>query len=302
MLGTGGAALGMLLEDDDSQRRRGAAVAAVQRAVELGVRYFDTSPAYGGSLAERHLGAGLAALDPVIRAEIVVSTKVGTHPQRRGGYGAEDIRWSYENSREILGPIDIVFVHDPRSDEDMDTILAPGGAFEVLEELKAGGQIRALGLGVRRHRYLRRAIESGRADVILPSYDYHPIRQSLEPLLAVAAGAGVGVVNGSPYQAGLLAGIDLSAPVRRPSDGDLARARQIYAWCAAREVEVGALAVQFSLRQGRISSTLTGPRTVAEVEDSIRHATASIGEAIWEELADFLSTLQPPPVPGGEAQ
>jgi predicted amidohydrolase len=111
----------------------------------------------------------------------------------------------------------------------MDTILASGGAFEALEQLQSQGEIHGFGLGNRSHRYQRRVIDSGRASVILPSYDYHPIRQSLAPLLDIAGSADVAVVNGSPYQAGLLAGIDLDEAARRrsPDDADLLRARAI---------------------------------------------------------------------------
>ena len=300
-LGVGGH-LGLLRESDDPQERRAEAIRAVQRAVELGVRYFDTSPMYGAGESEQHLGAGLAALEKAVRAQLTVSTKVGTHPDRPHAYGADDVRWCYENSRALLGPIDIVFVHDPSSDADMATILGPGGALEVLEDLRARGEIRAIGLGNRTHRWQRQIIDSGRADVILPSYDYHPIRQSMAPLLDHARAAGVGVVNGSPYQAGLLAGIDLDAMAASQGENpDIERARQIDAWCRQRGIEVGALAVQFSLREPRIGATLVGPRTVAELEDNIRHATASIAEEQWEAFARFLTDLQPAPMPGGEA-
>ena len=214
-LGVGGF-LGLLLDPEATPAQcEEAGVEAVRRAVELGVRYFDTSPAYGNGLSEGHLGAGLAALDPQVRAGLTVSTKVGTHPERRYAYGADDVRWCFETSRERLGAIDVVLVHDPAADEHLDTILGPGGAFDALEELKAAGEIRAIGLGVRPHRFLRRAMESGRADVILPSYDYHLIRRSAAPLLAEAAAAGVGVINGSPYQSGLLAGVDLGREASR---------------------------------------------------------------------------------------
>ena len=56
----------------------------------------------------------------------------------------------------------------------------------------------ALGLGVRRHRFLRRVIDSGSCDAILPSYDYHPLRTSAGPLIEWAAARGVGVANASP--------------------------------------------------------------------------------------------------------
>ena len=303
-LGVGGF-LGLLLEPEATPAQcEEAGVEAVRRAVDLGVRYFDTSPAYGNGLSERHLAAGLAALHPEVRSGLTVSTKVGTHPERRYAYGADDVRWCFEGSREQLGAIDVVLVHDPASDEHIDTILGPGGAFDALEELKEAGEIRAIGIGVRQHRFLRRAMDSGRVDVILPSYDYHLIRRSAAPLLDEAEAAGVGVINGSPYQSGMLAGVDLDQEASRwrPGHPDLARARRIAAWCAERGLEVGAVAVQFSLREPRIDATLVGPRTAAEVESCLRHATAGLPEGIWEELEDFLAELEPPPEPGGEAR
>jgi D-threo-aldose 1-dehydrogenase len=300
-LGVGGF-IGALIDDTASDtQRQDAAIAAVNRAIDLGVRYFDTSPAYG--TAERYLGAALSTLATDVRDQLTVSTKVGTHPDRRNTYGADDVRWCYETSHGLLGRIDIVFVHDPVNDGHMDQILAAGGAFEALEELQAAGQIRGFGLGVRNHRFLRRAIDSGRADVILPSYDYHPIRRSLAPVLDAAATTGVAVVNGSPYQAGLLAGINLDEAAQRrpPNDADLARARAVVDWCRGRGVDVGALAVQFSLRDPRITATLVGPRTVDEVESGLRHATEALPEDVWADLEALLSDLQPPPAAGGEA-
>lgn len=301
-LGVGGY-IGNLTDDDASDTQcQDAAIAAVQRAIKLGVRYFDTSPAYGN--AERYLGAALATLDAQVRDSLTISTKVGTHPERRQQYGADDIRWSWDRSHDLLGRIDILFVHDPGQDAHVDTILGSGGAFDVLEELKAAGTIRGLGLGVRTHRFLTRVIESGRADVILPSYDYHPIRASLSPVLDAARAADVAVVNGSPYQAGLLAGIDLAEAARRrpPGDVDMARAQAIAAWCEQRDLDVGAVAVQYSLQESRIAATLVGPRTIDEVESGVRHATTPLPESTWDELAEFLRDLQPSPAPGGEAQ
>ncbi|MFH1571276.1 MAG: aldo/keto reductase, partial [Gemmatimonadota bacterium] len=282
-----------------------AAVEAVARAVELGVRYFDTSPAYGpDGAAERYLGRGLQHLPLATRSGLTVSTKVGTHPERRQQYDGDAVRWSFERSRELLGRIDVVYVHDPGSDAHLDQILGPGGAFEALEQLRAQGEIRALGLGVRNHRFLRRVIDSGRCDAILPSYDYHPLRTSAGPLIEWAAARGVGVANASPYNAGLLAGIDLDEAARRrpPHDVDLARARQLAAWCRQRRVDLGALAVQHSLRNPHIHTVLVGPRTAAEVASCVRHAETALAEEQWQEFSVFAADLQPPPAPGGEAQ
>ena len=122
------------------------------------------------------------------------------------------------------------------------------------------------------------------------SDEFHTLReQIIEGLLALtddagrAAAAGVVVVNGSPYQSGLLAGIDLDAAAANGSP-DIERARRIYAWCAERDIEVGAVAVQFSMRDPRIGATLVGPRTVAEIEENVRHG--GFGSAVLETLSD----------------
>jgi aryl-alcohol dehydrogenase-like predicted oxidoreductase len=280
-----------------------AAVETVRRAVDLGIRYFDTSPAYGDG--ERYLGLGLRALAAGERAGLRLSTKVGTHPERPQRYDRDSVRWSLERSLEVLGcgRIDIVHVHDPATDAHLDRILGPGGAVEALEELKEEGIVGGIGLGVRVHRFLRRAIDSGRFDAILPSYDYHPGRDSARPVIELAFARGVGVINGSPYNAGLLAGLNPeTANQRRGNPGaDVARAVRLWHWCRERGVDPGALAVQYSLRDERISATLVGPRTAAEVEGNLRHARAVLPEGIWEELDLFLARLGPAP-PGGEAQ
>ena len=69
-IGLGTAPLGGLFDAVDDE----TAHATVERAWELGVRYFDTAPLYGSGLAERRLGA---ALRDHPRGDFVVSTKVG---------------------------------------------------------------------------------------------------------------------------------------------------------------------------------------------------------------------------------
>ena len=66
-------------------------------------------------------------------------------------------------------------------------------------------------------------------------------------------------------------------------------------------MELGALAMQYSLRNERIAATLAGPRNVAEFEANLRHATPPLPPGIWGELDAFLATLGPAP-PGGEVE
>ena len=277
--------------------RERIAVETVRRAVDLGVTYFDTSPAYGPDCeAERHLGLGLRALPAPERARLRISTKTGTHPDRRHQYDGDSTRWTVDRSLATLfsDRIDLLLIHDPRDEDDMDAAIGPGGALEALEALKAEGTIGAIGLGVRTHQFLRRAIESGRFDAILTPYDYTLLRTSASTLIELAASRDVGVINGSPYAAGLLAGLDPDEAARRRtplSSEDLERARRLWRWCRDRDLDLGALAMQYSLRNPNIAATLAGPRTVEEVEANVRHATTSIPGSIWPEVDAFLASL-----------
>jgi len=310
--------LGMLYNPEDAEAgsfgavtqdraaREAAAEAAVRRAVSLGINYFDTAPMYGQGEAERLLGVGLKALSTAERQGLFVSSKVGAPPDRPKAYDQDSRRWSLERSLKKLHTdhLDIVYIHDPETDAHMDQMLGPGGAVAALEALKAQGVVGAIGLGVRIHRFLRRAIESGRFDAILPSYDYTPIRNSAGPVIDLAFKNQVGVVSASPYMAGLLAGLDPDqAAARRRNDipADLVRARALWRWAGERRLDLGAVAMQYSLRHPHISTVLVGPRDAGEVESNIRHATTRLPDDIWDELEAFVAELGPY-APGGEAQ
>ena len=220
-----------------------------------------------------------------------------------GRYDDEAVRASLAISQEALGReyLDIVFVHDPKSDAEVDRILASGGTAEAIEDLKASGTVGALGLGVGSHPLQRRCIEDGRFDVVLLPYDYGPARDSARSLIEFARERDVGVVNASPYLRGLLAGRDPAEQARYGGQDarDVERAAAVYAWCRERGIDVGALAVQFSTRNTGIGSTLVGSRDASEIVASFRHATAALRDGIWGEF-QLAAAQFPPASPGGE--
>lgn len=260
------------------------AVATAHRALERGINYIDTSPLYNDS--ERRLGI---ALQGVPRDHYYLSTKTGTHPERRGDYSWDGARWSVENSLRLLKTsyVDLLLVHDPI---DMAPVLAPRGALVALESLKEQGVIRAIGLGVREHHFHRQAIESGRFDAILTYRDYQPLRTTAADwLLPLAAHHDVGVINGSPFVQGLLCDEDpdVVAPRLRvkASQQELAGARRLYRFCRDRSIPVPALVIQFCLRQPLIATTLTGAKTPAELDQNLDGVEFPIPESAWSELA-----------------
>lgn len=278
-LGFGGVGVGGLYGPVDEE----TAIATVREAVARGINYVDTSPLYMES--ERRIGIALAG---GLREKVILSSKTGTHPERRGDFSWAGTLWSVENSLRLLKTdrLDLLLIHDP---EAMEPVLAPRGALEALESLKARGVIGAIGLGQRRHDFHRQAIESGRFDVILTYNDYHPLRTTAaDTLLPLAAGHDVGVLNGSPLAHGLLVGRDpdtMDERVRsRATERDFDAARRFYRWCRDHDLSMPGVVLQFCLRQPGIHCTLTGPMTTTELAENLESAATPLSDELWEEL------------------
>jgi len=280
-LGLGGAGLAESTTDDE-------AAAVVAHAMASGVNYIDTSPLYGES--ERRVGLALVG---GLREKIVLSTKTGTHPSRRGDYSRDATLWSIENSLKTLRTnwIDLALVHDPDS---MEPVLNPGGALDALEELKSQRVIRAIGLGQRFHAFHRMAIETGRIDAILTYSDYTPIRTTAADwLLPLAFQHDIGVINGSPMDHGLLTGEDpddlIRAGHRFASNQDALPAARLYHFCREHHISMAALVLQFPLRQSLLHTTLTGAKSIAELTANLNAIQSDLPDSIWSELNLYMN-------------
>lgn len=132
------------------------AIRLQNRAVDLGVTFFDSAPAYGKGRAETLLGKTLA---DVGRDKLVVSTKFGypfateaiekgreegRHREREQHWAPEHIRDEVEGSLERLGTdrIDLYQAHNVKLDAYRDDL------FATLEDLKTEGKIRAWGVAL----------------------------------------------------------------------------------------------------------------------------------------------------------
>jgi aryl-alcohol dehydrogenase-like predicted oxidoreductase len=266
-------------------------VAAVERALELGMNWLDTSPYYFES--EKRVGI---ALRGVPRERYYLSSKAGTHRERYLDYSADAVYWSVENSLKTIGVdyLDICLIHDPLP-EHLDQALDSCGAMEALVELKRQGVIRAIGIGVQSHESIRRAMDTGHLDMALTVNDYTLLRQTvLEGVCDYADACGVGVVNGAALAMGLLSGRDpgsIGTTWWSPPREEVAAAVRVYEWCRMQEVSILALALQFSLRQRRMASTLIGASSAKEVEECWAAANSPIAEEIWQGLGGLLDEI-----------
>ncbi|HET6478707.1 MAG TPA: aldo/keto reductase [Actinoplanes sp.] len=294
-LGIGLAPLGGLYEaSSDEQARQ-----TVERAWELGIRYFDVAPLYGNGLAETRTGPVLAAKP---RDEFALSTKVG-RLLRPGGADAQDIwaeatdltpvfdfsaegtRTSYAESlsRLHLDRADILHLHDP--DEHFEQ--AVGAALPVLVELRAQGRIGAVSAGMNQATMLAELVRTGLLDAVLLAGRYTLLDQSggVE-LLPLCAERGVSVIAAGVFNSGLLADPRPGATFDYvPADPALVeRALAVRSVCARHGVPLRAAAIQFPATHPAVASVLVGTRSAAEVDDAVRMAAVPIPAALWDDL------------------
>jgi D-threo-aldose 1-dehydrogenase len=306
--GLGTAGIGGLFErvDDD------AAHAVVERAWEHGVRVFDTAPLYGFGLSERRLGQVLATR---ARDEFLLSTKVGrllredAHPDPSQGFWKSDPRvapvfdFSYDGalrsldeSLERLGldRIDTVFVHDPDDHEQE----ALAGAYRALDRLRSEGMIRRVGAGMNQVEMLVRFARRARFDCFLVAGRYTLLDQTALPeLLPLCEERGIRVLIGGALNSGILAGPHpgVTFDYRPASPERLERARRIEAVCARHDVPLLAAALQFPHGHPAVESVLVGPRSVAELDQSVAMLARPIPRELWDELKS--ERLIPPDAP-----
>ncbi|BAL88182.1 putative aldo/keto reductase [Actinoplanes missouriensis 431] len=294
-LGLGLAPLGGLFEPvGDDQARR-----TVDRAWELGLRFFDVAPLYGNGLAERRGGAALADRP---RDAFTLSTKVG-RLLRRGGTDVQDIwaessdltpvfdfssdgvRRSYAESLSRLRTdrVDILHLHDP--DDHLDQAVAE--ALPALAELRDQGRIGAVSAGMNQAEALVRLVRTGLLDAVLLAGRYTLLDQSgAAELLPLCAERGVAVIAAGVFNSGLLADPRPGARYDYlPADAALVgRALAIQAVCERHEVPLRAAAIQFPAAHPTVTSVLVGARNPGEIEDAVRMAAVPIPAELWSDL------------------
>ena len=268
------------------------AEATILAALRSPFNFIDTSNNYGGGSAETRIGRALAAAGG-LPAEFVLATKVDADPVT-GDFSGERVRRSLDESLGRLGldRIQLMYLHDPEYHLTFGEAMAPGGPVRALIELREQGVLAHLGVAGGPVRLMREFVATGVFDVVLSHNRFTLVDRSAGPLLDDARERGVAFVNGAPYGGGILAKGPDAQPkyAYRPASAALAGAvREMRRACLGRGVSPAAAALQFSLREPRVTSTVVGvsePGRIAEI-------TALMGEPIPDDLWAELDSLAP---------
>ncbi len=250
--------------------------------------FIDTSNNYGDGESERRIGRALAEAGG-LPPGAVLATKVDPAPGSSDFSGAR-VRASIEESLHRLGVdhLQLVYLHDPER-ITFDQATASDGAVAALVQLHDEGVIDHLGVAAGPIDLTLRYLDLGVFEVAITHNRWTLVDTSAEPLLQRAAE--VAVVNGAPYGGGIL----VKGPKEQPnyaykpaSESIRRRVQQMQDACDAHDVPLAAAALQFSLNQGRIASTIVGISAPGRVEQTLQLATQPIPDELWDTLAPII--------------
>lgn len=288
-LSFGASSLGSVFRDT----KESEAIAAVNTAVEMGMNFIDVSPYYGHYKAETVLGK---ALREIPRDKYYLSTKVGR-------YGKDGVNtWDYSGRRatesvyesmDRLGVdyIDLINVHDI---EFADLHQVVEETLPALVELREKGVVGHVGITDLQLENLQWVVDHaapGTVESILNFCHFTLNDDKLLDFLDYFENRGIGVINASPLSMGLLS--QRGVPAWHPAPASLVEAcRRAVEHCSAKGYPIEKLAMQFSVSEPRIATTLFSSANPANVAKNIAYVSEEPDMKLVSEVKRIIGDQQ----------
>ncbi|MBF9197837.1 aldo/keto reductase [Microvirga terrestris] len=268
------------------------------RAIFSGpVNFLDTSRIYGFGRSEERIGDVIRERGGLPEG-FVLSTKLDRDPETNRFDGSQ-ARRSLEESLRALGldRIDLLHLHDPEHADSLETTTGARGALPELFRMKEEGLVKAVGLAAGAVNVMMPLLRDWDFDAIITHNRFTLANRNADAMISFAHSKGISVLNAAPYAGGVLAKGSESYPryvYQEASEDVLDPIRRIEAICAKHGVPPGAVALQFSMRDERITSTICGVSKPERVAQTIEWATCHIPQAVWDELASLSYSTDDP--------
>ena len=275
-------------EDEDS-------IAAIHRALELGVNWIDTAAQYGFGHSETVVGRAIASLDE----RPFVFTK-GGQPEGPGGATLHDLtrdglRRELEGSLVRLGleAVDLYQIHWPIPDEQIEE------GWAALVELRDEGLTRHIGVSNFSVEQLRRVQGVAPVETLQPPYSLIA-RETEDEILPFAEREGIGVIVYSPMGSGLLSGAMTRERIEALPDDDwrtrspefrdprlaenLALVEHIGLVAERHGTTPGAVAIAWTLTNPAVDGAIVGFRRADQVDPIVAAANLELDD---EDVAEI---------------
>ncbi len=262
------------------------ALSSVRVALDSGLNFIDTSPFYGRGMSEVLLGI---ALEGVPRESYTLCTKLGRYDLAHFEFSAKRVAESIDVSLHRLRTdhLDIVLCHDiefvPLRQIVEETIPA-------LRKIQQSGKVRFIGFSGYPQKIFRTISDQAKVDCVL-NYNQYTLQNTrfADETVPYLKAKGVGIMNAGPFSARLLTRAALPAWLKEP-EAVKAAARKAAEHCAGKGVDIAKLALQFSLANPDIATTISGSANPDNIRKWVRWAAEPLDQEL---LAEVLEIFRP---------
>lgn len=273
--------------------RESEGIEAVFTAIEKGMNFIDVSPYYGHYKAETVLGK---ALKEIPRDKYILSTKVGRYGKdgiNTWDYSAQRATESVYESMERLNIdyIDLINVHDIEFADLNQIVNETLPALVALREKGVVGHVGITDLQLENLQWVIDHSPTGTVESILNFCHYCLNDDKLTDYLGYFEERGIGVINASPLSMGLLS--QRGVPDWHPAPQSLVEACQkAVQHCLSKNYPIEKLAIQYSVSNPRIATTLFSSANPKNVIKNIEYAEEPIDWQLVQEVQDIIGDQQ----------
>jgi D-threo-aldose 1-dehydrogenase len=262
------------------------AVETIARVFQGPFNFIDTSNEYGGGNSEKRIGRAIRENGGVPEG-FVIASKVDPLPGS-SDFSGDRVRRSVEESLERLGldALQLVYLHDPEK-ITFEEGVAPDGPLAALIDLRDQGVIAHLGVAGGPIDLELQYLATEAFDAVISHNRYTLVEQSAEPLLDDANARGVAFINAAPFGGGMLVKGPKTVPrycYAPVGQATLNRVTEMERLCTEFGVSLAAAALQFSVRDERVTSTIVGMSEPARVDQTVDLLNIDISDELWDAL------------------
>jgi aryl-alcohol dehydrogenase-like predicted oxidoreductase len=264
------------------------ALGSVKAALDCGLNLIDTSPFYGRGMSEVLLGV---ALKSIPRDDYLLCTKLGRYDLSHFDFSAKRVAESVDVSLHRLGTdhLDIILCHDiefvPMQQIVDETLPA-------LRKAREQGKIRFIGFSGYPQKIFRFICDQAEVDCVL-NYNQYTLQNTrfADETIAYLEAKGIGVMNAGPFSARLLTDAPLPHWLKEPEEVKGA-ARRAADLCRARGSSIAKLALQFSIANPGIATTVAGSANPANVREWARWAAEPLDEELVRDVQAIFAPVK----------
>jgi D-threo-aldose 1-dehydrogenase len=271
--------------------------ATVRAIFDSKINFLDTSRNYGFGRSEERIGDVIRERGG-LPANFVISTKLDRDSETNR-FDASQARRSLEQSLKALGldRVHLLHLHDPEHAASLAEVTGPGGALPALLKMKEEGLADAIGLAAGPVDVMMPLLRDWDFDALITHNRFTLLNRNATPMIDFAVSKGMAVLNAAPYASGVLAKGADAFPLyvyQKASAEMLDPVRRVEAICAKHGVPTGAVALQFSLRDPRITATICGVSRPERVAETLAWADWKVPDALWEEIKALPFSMDDP--------